>query len=180
MSTILQRQQLPAGTWSLDPVHSTAGFAIKYMLSTFRTHFDRVEAALDTTGAEPKLSGSVDPASIVVKDENFAAHLASPDFFDVANHPRITFESTSFRRDGDRLVVEGDLTIKGLTQSVEAQGVLTEPHEDLHGNTRVGIQLEAVIDRDAFGVSWNAPLPKGGLALARDVRLEVELFLVKG
>ena len=179
MSTTAVQSALPAATWSLDPVHSTAGFAVKYMVSTFRTTFDRFEATLDTTGDEPRLSGSVDPSSIVVKDENFKAHLLSPDFFDVQNHPSITFESTSFRREGDELVVEGDLTIKGVTQRVEGRGVLTEPHQDLYGNDRIGVQLEAVVDRNAFGVSWNAPLPKGGLALAGEVRLVVELFLVK-
>jgi polyisoprenoid-binding protein YceI len=179
MSTTAVQPALPAATWSLDPVHSTAGFAVKYMVSTFRTSFDRFDATLDTTGDEPVLRGTVDPASIVVKDENFAAHLASPDFFDVANHPEITFVSTSFRADGDELVVEGDLTIKGVTQKVVGRGVLTEPHEDLYGNTRVGVQLEAVVDRSVFGVSWNAPLPKGGLALANEVRLAVELFLVQ-
>jgi polyisoprenoid-binding protein YceI len=191
MSTTTTQQQLPAATWSSDPVHSSVGFAIKYMVSTFRTTFDRFQATLDTTGDEPKLEGTVDPASIVVKDENFAGHLASPDFFDVAQHPEITFSSTSVRHErsgdeasgrgsGDKLTVEGELTIKGTTQHVVGEGVLTEPHQDLHGNDRVGVQLEAVVDRDAFGVSWNAPLPKGGLALAKEVRLVVELFLVKG
>ena len=179
MSTTIEQLQLPAATWSLDPVHSSAAFAVNYMVSTFRTTFDRFDATLDTTGGEPRLTGTVDPASIVIKDENFKGHLMSPDFFDVQNHPEITFESTSFRRDVDQLVVEGDLTIKGRTQRVVGRGALTEPYQDLHGNDRVGVQLEAVVDRDAFGVSWNAPLPSGGLALAKDVRLVVELFLVK-
>jgi polyisoprenoid-binding protein YceI len=179
MSTTIEQLQLPAATWSLDPVHSSAAFAVKYMVSTFRTTFDRFDATLDTTGGEPKLTGTVDPASIVIKDENFKGHLMSPDFFDVQNHPEITFESTGFRREGDELVVDGDLTIKGRTQRVVGRGVLTEPHQDLHGNDRIGVQLEAVVDRDAFGVSWNAPLPSGGLALAKEVRLVVELFLVK-
>jgi polyisoprenoid-binding protein YceI len=180
MSSTTTQLQLPAATWSSDPVHSSVGFAIKYMVSTFRTTFDRFQATLDTTGDVPTLQGTVDPASIVVKDENFAGHLASPDFFDVAQYPEITFSSTSFRQEGDKLTVEGELTIKGTTQHVVGEGVLTEPHQDLYGNDRVGIQLEAIVDRDAFGVSWNAPLPKGGLALAKEVRLVVELFLVKG
>jgi polyisoprenoid-binding protein YceI len=180
MSTTIEQLRLPAAVWSLDPIHSNAAFAVKYMVSTFRTNFDRFDATLDTTGAEPKLTGTVDPASIVLKDENFKGHLMSPDFFDVQNHPQITFESTGFRREGEELVVEGDLTIKGNTQRVVGRGVLTEPHQDLHGNERIGVQLEAVVDRDAFGVSWNAPLPSGGLALAREVKLVVELFLVKG
>jgi polyisoprenoid-binding protein YceI len=114
-----------------------------------------------------------------VKDPNFHAHLQSPDFFDTERHPAITFESTSFRLDGDQLVVDGNLTIKGETRPVEGRGELTPVHEDLHGNERIGVQLEAAIDRSHFGVSWNAPLPKGGLALANETKLVVDLFFVK-
>ena len=178
MATAIQ-QELPAATWAVDNVHSTVGFAIKYMVSTFRTEFERYEATLDTTGDEPRLYGSVAPESIVIKEPNFHAHLQSPDFFDTERHPAITFESTAFRIDGDELVVDGDLTIKGVTRPVEARGRLTPVHEDLHGNERIGVELEAAIDRSHFGVSWNAPLPKGGLALANETKLVVDLFFVK-
>jgi polyisoprenoid-binding protein YceI len=178
MTTAIQ-QELPAATWAIDSVHSTVGFAIKYMVSTFRTEFERYEATLDTTGDEPRLYGSVAPESIVIKDPNFHAHLQSPDFFDTERHSAITFESTAFRIDGDQLVVDGDLTIKGETRPVQARGQLTPVHEDLHGKERVGVQLEASIDRSHFGVSWNAPLPKGGLALANETKLVVDLFFVR-
>jgi len=178
MTTAVQ-QDLPAATWGLDTTHSTASFAIKYMVSTFRTEFERYEATLDTTGDEPRLYGSVAPESIVIKEPNFHAHLQSPDFFDTERHPAITFESTSFRVDGDELVVAGDLTIKGETRRIEGRGELTPLHEDLHGNERVGVALEAAIDRSHFGVNWNAPLPKGGLALANETKLVVDLFLVR-
>jgi polyisoprenoid-binding protein YceI len=177
--TTATEQRLPAATWNVDTVHSTVGFAVKYMVATFRTDFSAYTATLDTTGDEPRLSGSVDPTSIVIKDPNFHAHLQSPDFFDSERHPAITFESTSFRTDGDELIVAGDLTIKGETRRVEGRGELTPVHGDLHGNERVGVHLEAVIDRSHFGVSWNAPLPKGGLALANETKLLVDLFFVK-
>ena len=170
---------LPAALWGVDAVHSTAGFAIKYMVSTFKADFAEVDATLDTTGDTPKLTGAVDPASIQLKDENFHAHLQSPEFFDSERHPAITFESTSFRVDGDELIVDGDLTIKGDTRPVEARGTLTPPHEDPFGGTRIGVDLEAIVDRTHFGLNWNNPLPKGGLALANDVRLVVELQLVQ-
>ena len=178
MTTAIQ-QDLPAAVWGLDGTHSTASFSIKYMVSTFRAGFDKLDVKLDTTGDQPVLTGSVDPTSIAVKDENFHAHLQGPDFFDSERHPAISFESTALRVDGDELVVDGDLTIKGVTQPVQARGQLTPVHEDMRGNERVGIQLEASIDRSHFGVSWNAPLPKGGLALANETKLVVDLFLVK-
>jgi polyisoprenoid-binding protein YceI len=178
MTSVIQ-QDLPAATWALDTTHSTAGFSIKYMVSTFRAGFDKLDVTLDTTGDQPRLTGSVDPTSIAVKDENFHAHLQGPDFFDSERHSAITFESTAWRLDGDELVVDGNLTIKGDTRPVEARGTFTAPHEDPWGNTRLGITLEAVIDRSHFGLTWNNPLPKGGLALANDVRLHVDLQLVQ-
>jgi polyisoprenoid-binding protein YceI len=178
MTTVVQ-QDLPTATWSLDKTHSTASFAVKYMVSTFRTGFDSFDVTLDTTGDQPRLTGSVSPQSINVKDEHFHAHLQSPEFFDTERHPAITFESTSWRLDGDELVVGGRLTIKGDTRPVEARGQLVAPHEDPWGNTRLGITLEAVVDRSHFGLTWNNPLPKGGLALANDVRLHVDLQLVQ-
>jgi polyisoprenoid-binding protein YceI len=110
---------------------------------------------------------------------NLHAHLQSPEFFDSERHPAITFDSTAWRIDGDRLVIDGTLTIKGDTRPVQAHGTFTAPHEDPWGNTRLGITLEAAIDRSHFGLSWNTPLPKGGLALANDVRLHVDLQLIK-
>jgi polyisoprenoid-binding protein YceI len=178
MTTAIQ-QDLPAATWTPDTTHSTVGFALKYMVSTFRTGFERFDVTLDTTGDQPRLSGSVDPTSIAVRDENFHAHLQSPEFFDSERHAAITFESTSWRVDGEELVVGGNLTIKGDTRPVEARGQLVAAFEDPFGGTRVGITLEAVVDRTHFGLSWNNPLPKGGLALANDVRLHVDLQLVK-
>jgi len=178
MSTAVE-QQLPAATWSVDPVHSTIGFSIKYLVSSFRTEFERYDATLDTTGDEPRLVGTVDPASIRLKDENFHAHLQSPDFFDTERHPELRFESTSFRVAGDELVVDGELTIKGETRPVEGRGTLTAVETDPFGNDRVGVQLEAVVDRTAYGLNWNAPLPKGGLALANETKLVIDLYFVK-
>ena len=178
MTTAVQ-QDLPAATWGLDATHSTASFSIKYMVSTFRAGFEKVDAQLDSTGAQPRLTGSVDPTSIAVKDENFHAHLQSPDFFDSERHPAISFESTSFRVDGDELVVDGNLTIKGETRPVEGRGEVTPVDEDPWGNQRVGIHLEAVVDRTHFGLNWNNPLPKGGLALANETKLVVDLALVQ-
>jgi polyisoprenoid-binding protein YceI len=174
-------EQLPAGTWKLDPIHSTAGFAVKHMVvATFRGRFEDFGATLEVgEDGEAKLVGTVDPNSVIVKDENLQAHLKSPDFFDTERYPEIKFESTQVRREGDELIVEGELTIKGHTHAVEARGTIADPHENIAGGTGIGLTLETTVDRTQFGLNWNAPLPKGGFAVSNDVALLVELELAK-
>jgi polyisoprenoid-binding protein YceI len=117
----------------------------------------------------------------VVKDENLAAHLQSPEFFDAEQHPEVTFRSTEFVVDeAGNARVTGDLTIKGHTERVVAEGPVVGPIEDPFGNTKLGLQLETVVDRTKFGLNWNAPLPKGGFMLADDVKLTVDLELLHG
>ena len=167
MSTLTAAETVPAGTWVLDPVHSSVGFSVKHMVvATFRSRFESFDATLSTVDGHPKLTGVVQVGSIVAKDENLAGHLQSPDFFDGAAHPEIRFESTSIAREGDRLALEGSLTIKGTTRPVTAAGTISGPHTDIAGTEKIGIELETTIDRTAFGLDWNAPLPKGGFALA--------------
>jgi polyisoprenoid-binding protein YceI len=175
------QQELPVGNWKLDTIHSSAGFAVKHMVvATFRGRFDDFDATLEVgEDGSQKLVGTVDPSSIVVKDENLAGHLQSPDFFDTERYPELRFESTSIRIEGDEAILEGELTIKGNTNPVTARGAYVGPHEDIAGNTKIGLSLETVVDRTQYGLNWNAPLPKGGVAVSNDVTLVVELELAK-
>jgi polyisoprenoid-binding protein YceI len=171
---------LPAGTYRLDPVHSSASFAVKHMVvATFRGRFEDFDATL-TVGEDgtAALSGVVQAGSIEVKDENLQAHLASPEFFDVERYPEIRFESSQIEigQNGE-IKVTGDLTIKDQTHSVEATGTITGPAVTFGDVVKVGIALETTIDRTQFGLNWNAPLPKGGVAVSHDVKLTVELEL---
>src|ERR1700693_3961476 len=106
--------KLPSGTWKLDPTHSSASFAVKHMVvATFRGRFEDLDAALTVAeDGSARLTGTVAAGSIVVKDENLQAHLGSPDFFDTERYPELRFVSTSIRRSGDELVLDGELTIK--------------------------------------------------------------------
>jgi polyisoprenoid-binding protein YceI len=171
---------IPAGTYTDDGVHSSAGFAVKHMLSTFRGSFGRLNAELtaDEDG-RLRLVGTVPVDTVIVKDENLAAHLQSPEFFDAEQYPAIRFESTEIALDGPVATLAGELTIKGRTEPVTAQGSIVGPVEDPFGNTKVGLQFETVVDRTKFGLNWNAPLPKGGFMLADDVTLSVDLELRK-
>ncbi len=179
MSTIATA--IPAGTYTADPVHSGAGFAVKHMLATFRGSFARFDAQLtvDEDG-QARLVGTVPVTTVVVKDENLAAHLQSPEFFDGEQYPEIRFESTEITFDGPIAHLTGDLTIKGHTERVDAEGSVVGPIEDPFGNTKLGLQFETVVDRTKFGLNWNAPLPKGGFMLANDVTLSVDLELLQG
>jgi len=182
MSSPTTTPAIEAGNWQIDTVHSHVGFAVKHMVvATFRGSFDGYEGGLTVAAdGKPQLHGSVTVDSLVVKDENLAGHLKSPDFFDTASYPKISFTSTNVRiEDAGRLQVEGQLTIKGNTHPVTATGLITGPHTDIRGNEKLGIELEAVVDRREYGLNWNAELPKGGYALADDVKLEVSLELVR-
>jgi polyisoprenoid-binding protein YceI len=168
MSTITTSTSAPAGTWSVDPVHSSVSFEIRYAgVGTFRGSFREFGATL----ADGVLDGSAQVASVDVKDEQLNGHLQSPDFFDAARFPEISFRTSDFEH--------GDLTIKGVTRPVELTGSVTEPNVDPFGREKVGVTLEATIDRTAFGVSWNAPNQGGGNYLGDDVVIKAELVLVR-
>jgi polyisoprenoid-binding protein YceI len=172
---VLTDTQLPTGTWALDPVHSTIGFELPYLAGLFRGSFRDVEARL----ADGTLRGSARVASVEVKDENLAAHLQSPEFFDVERHPELTFVSNSIERTGDELKVNGDITIRGTTKPAELVGTIAGPITDGYGNQRINITLETVVDRTDFGLNWNMPLPNGQPALQNEVTLVAELFFVE-
>jgi polyisoprenoid-binding protein YceI len=171
---------IPAGTYATDGVHSSAGFAVKHMLATFRGSFGTVnaEVVVDDDGAA-RLVGTVPVASVIVKDENLQAHLQSPEFFDGEQFPEIRFDSVDLVADGPIATLTGDLTIKGHTERITAEGSVVGPLDDPFGNTKLGLQFETVVDRTKFGLNWNAPLPKGGFMLANDVTLSVDLELLK-
>jgi polyisoprenoid-binding protein YceI len=169
------QRQLPTGTWTLDPVHSTIGFELPYLAGIFRGQFRDVDAKLTADS----LSGSARVASIDVKDENFVAHLQSPEFFDVERHPQLTFVSKSIERSGDDVTVRGDITIRGTTRPVELTGTIAGPFTDASERERLNLKLETTVDRTEFGLNWNMPLPNGEPALQHEVTLVAELYFVR-
>ena len=175
MTSQIAQQALPTGTWSVDKVHSTVGFAVKYMAGTFQGAFSDFGVRLDGG----VLTGSAEVASVQVKDPNLEAHLQSPEFFDVERFPRLSFEARDVNRSDDALTIGGEVTLKGHGEPVEIKGHITVPAPDPYGGERFGLQLEAMVDRTKFGLNWNNPLPSGDPALAHDVTIIVDLQLVK-
>jgi polyisoprenoid-binding protein YceI len=176
MSTTQIEELLPTGTWSSDPIHSSIGFAVKHMgVAPFRGGFKTFDASL----ADGKLVGTAPVETIQTDEENLTAHLLSPEFFDAERHPVLRYESTEIRRDGDDVVIDGLLTLRGQARPVELRGTITGPLSDPYGNERLGLELETAIDRTEFGIDWNAELPSGGQVLANDVTLTAQLELVQ-
>ncbi|HUJ56829.1 MAG TPA: YceI family protein [Gaiellaceae bacterium] len=168
MSTTITPKSAPAGSWSADPVHSHVSFEIPYAgTNTFRGGFREYEAKLENG----VLEGSAKVASVDVKDDQLNGHLQSPDFFDAERFPEITFRTSDLEH--------GELTIKGITRPVAISASVSEPNVDPFGRERLGIVLETTVDRNEFGISWNAPNQGGGNYLGDDVTIKAELALVK-
>lgn len=166
--------EIPAGTWTVDPVHSVAGFAVRHMVvGTFRGEFAEIDAKL----SDGKLVGRVKAGSLQIKDEKLKGHLFSPDFFDAERYPEIVYESSSLNVSDGVLTSEGTLTIKDTSVPVTATGRFAGPAVTLGDVEKIGIDLETTVDRDAVGLDWNAPLPKGGFVLGKDVTITVTLEL---
>ena len=179
MSTETVNQQVPTGSWVVDPVHSGLHFAITHNgIATFRSGFGNYSAKL-TGGESPQLEGTVEVASIEIDEEMLKGHLLSPEFFDAEKHPQLKFSSSEFSVDDDGSVrLRGELEIRGETREVEAVGRYAQVGADLGGNERLGFSLHTAVDRRDFGLDWNAELPSGGQVLEYEVAIDVELEFV--
>lgn len=180
MSTQTIQQQIPTGTYVVDPVHSSIGFAVVHNgVSTFRSGFGAYEAKL-SGGEKPRLSGTVDVAGIDIDEPQLKGHLLSPEFFDAERYPQLRFESSALEiADDGSATIRGELEIRGEKREVEASGRLVQLGADLAGQARVGLSLKASVDRRGFGLDWQAELPSGGEVLDYEVAIAVELELVE-
>ena len=163
---------IPAGTWSIDPSWSALEFEVRKLgLVTVKGRVPSFSGTI-TGGENAAIEGVVDATSITTFESDRDAHLQSPDFFDIQRYPELRFVSSSVDASGDEIVVRGDLTIKDVTKPVELRGTLSGPENDPWGNERIGLELSTTVDRTAFGLEWNAPLPGGGFLLPNDVALK--------
>jgi polyisoprenoid-binding protein YceI len=178
MATAQAESTIPTGTWQSDPVHSSVGFAVKHIVGTFRGSFNEFAATLSDADGTPRISGRSQVESVQVSDENLYAHLLSPEFFDAEQHSEIVFASKGIEVDGDQLVVDGELTVKGITRGVVARGEIAGPAPGPGDSERIGIDLETVVDRHDFGLDWQMDLPGGGKTLGDDVTLTVHVELI--
>jgi len=171
------------GTYSADPVHSSIQAGVRHMgVGSFRTTFSDVDARLTSDQDVISLEGRVRVQSIAIHNPpEFREHVVNgADFFDAANYPEIRFSSSRLDLNADgTLELEGELVIKGIAKPLRATGTWREPIEDPYGGVRTAVDVQALVDRRDWDISWQAPLPNGGDALGWDVTFDVHLELVK-
>jgi polyisoprenoid-binding protein YceI len=166
------------GTYDIDPSHTNVGFVVRHlMVSKVRGAFGSVHGTI-VIGDDPfesVVDVSIDTASVATGDDQRDAHLRSPDFFDVEQFPRLTYRSRSVRHAGEgRFIVEGDLTVRGITRPVELDVRFDGGVADPWGNIRVGFSARGEIDRGDFGLTWNQALEGGGVVVGRKVTIDLE------
>jgi polyisoprenoid-binding protein YceI len=167
-------------TWTIDKSHSLAEFSVRHMMvSTTRGQFTDVSGSLtidESNLANSSVNAVIGVASITTRDEKRDEHLKSADFFDAANFPTITFNSTSIKVKNDTdLVVTGDLTIHGVTRSVDIKAELNGFNTSPWGNRVVGFSGDTEISRKDFGLEWNVALETGGMLVGDKVKIHLEV-----
>ena len=170
---------IPTGTWEIDPVWSALEFEVKKLGLVAIKGRGLGFSGTIVGGEASAVTGTVDATTLTTFDEERDAHLGAPDFFDTQRHPELRFVSTSVERDGDGVVVHGDLTLKGITRPVQLRGSVTGPEQDPWGNERLGLRLSGTVDRTDYDLNWNAPLSGGGFLLPNEVALTATFAAVR-
>jgi polyisoprenoid-binding protein YceI len=170
-----------AGTWDIDPVHSEVSFTVRHMMvSKVRGRFGVFSGEIVTGEdvTDSSVTASIDVASVDTGNAHRDADLRSAGFFAVASHPTWTFRSTSVRADGAGLVVDGELTIKGVTRCVPLAVEVNGSGPDTSGGTRIGFSASTTVDRNDFGVDITLPLDGGGVVVSDKVQISLEIEAV--
>jgi polyisoprenoid-binding protein YceI len=170
-----------AGTWEIDASHSEVGFAVRHMMvSKTRGRFAEFSGTITTgeTVETSSVSADIQLASITTGNEQRDGHLRSPDFFETDAHPTMTFRSTGVRSDGDEWIITGDLTLKGITKSVDLVTELTGIAPDAYGGVRAGFSARTTINRKDFNVNWNAAIEGGGVVVGDKVEISLDIEAV--
>ena len=172
-----------AGDYVLDPAHTRIGFSARHaMVTKVRGHFEEFEGTAHVDTENPSKSTvavAIQTASVSTGQAQRDGHLKSPDFFDVENHPQITFTSTDVQRDGIEWSITGDLTINDVTKPVTVLFEETGEAKDPFGNLRVGFEGSVTINRSDWDLKWNSPLETGGVLVSEKVTLEFDVSAIR-
>jgi polyisoprenoid-binding protein YceI len=171
-------------TWTLDPAHTEIGFKVKHLvISTVSGKFSDFEGRMecdkeDFSDAKVFFTANVD--SVTTGNEQRDGHLKSGDFFDAANHPTLSFISTSVLHKGDKeYILKGDLTIRGTSKPIELKVEFGGIQQDFYGNTVAGFELNGKINRQDYGLQWSAVTEAGGIVVSDEVKIHINAELVK-
>lgn len=167
-----------AGTWTIDPTHSEVGFSVRHLaISKVKGKFEQFDATFVTgeTPLDSTVSATADVASINTNQADRDGHLRTGDFFAAEEFPQLTFVSTGTRENNGDFLVDGDLTMRGVTKPVTFEFEFGGFGEDAYGNYKAGFTAKTVVKREDFGLTWNAPLEKGGLLLGSDVTINIDV-----
>ena len=172
---------LTAGTWAIDPVHSSVNFSVRHLMvskvrGSFQTFSGAVVVAEDGT---PSVNATIDVTSIDTRNEQRDAHVRSADFFDAENYPTATFVSTGVRPDGDDYVVEGDFTLKGVTKPVSLKLEYNGVNAGMGQGAVAGFEASVVLNRKDFGIDIDMPLETGGAVVGDKVTITLEIEALK-
>ena len=183
MTTAAVATKTTKTTWAIDAAHTNAEFAVKHlMIATVRGRFADVAGTVELDVEDPagsRVDVTINAASIDTRQPQRDEHLRSADFFDVANFPVITFRSTRVNTDGDEIGVHGDLTIRGVTKPVTLRVAEEGRTRDPWGGERIGFSGSTKINRRDFGLTWNQVLEAGGLTVGDEVKITLDVELVK-
>jgi len=170
---------LPAGTYTIDASHSRLGFSARHaMVTKVRGSFNDYTGSAVVADGAASITIEINAASVDTRSADRDGHLQSPDFFDVASFPKITFASTSVKDGGAGIIVEGNLTIKDVTKAITIEFEYTGTATDPFGNARYGFEGAAEINRKDFGLTWNAALETGGILVSENIKLEFEISTI--
>jgi len=181
-STELSVPGYQAATWNIDPVHSEVGFSVRHMMvSKVRGRFTTFSGQI-VTAEDPlqsTVTAEIDLSSINTGQEQRDQHIRSADFFEVETYPTMTYKSTGVRVEDGEYILDGDLTLKGVTKNVPLRLELQGFGEDAYGGYRAGFTASGEINRSDFNVSFNAPLQNGGVVVGEKIQLQLEIEAVK-
>ena len=167
---------LAAGTWTIDPSHTEIAFTVRHlMVSKVRGSFSGVAGTIVVSEDGIKVDATVDASTINTRDENRDGHIKSGDFFDIENHPTWTFTSTAVTGSGSDFKLVGDLTLRGVTKSIELDVEFAGVNNDPWGNTKAGFEATGKINRKDFGIEYNAALETGGVLIGDEVKIELNV-----
>jgi polyisoprenoid-binding protein YceI len=172
---------LPSGTFNIDSTHSRVGFSARHaMVTKVRGSFNDYTGTATVADGVAAINIEISVASIDTRNADRDGHLQSADFFDAATFPKITFATTSIKDSGsDKIVAEGNLTIKDVTKPIAITFEYTGTATDPFGNVRFGFEGEAEINRKDYGLTWNAALETGGILVSENIKLEFEISAIE-